>query len=194
MVHARAIERVRANFPGGARNVKVVGALGWIEEAHYHTTTTTAAITDASTSVTVTDASGFEYRDVVDIYNTTSSVRAIVTQVNRATNTVTFGTAFGSRFVPDTIAAGATIRTFGKVPRGIELVANYLVGKAIQDFQARQANNANPIDPARIKREKTDDYEYELFSAVDAKSVITGNATFDSILQGFTRPGGVRVI
>jgi hypothetical protein len=194
VVHNRALERVRSPFPGGAKNVQVVGALGWIEDAHYYTTTTTADITNASTSVTVTDASEFEYRDVVDIVAAAGSLRAVVTSVTKATNTVTFGTAFGARFIPDTLAAGATIRTFGKVPRGIELVANYLVGGAIREFQARQADNDNPLDPARIKRERTDDYEYELFSASDAKSIITGNAKFDSILSGFARPGGVRVV
>jgi hypothetical protein len=100
----------------------------------------------------------------------------------------------GGRFIPEAIPAGARVTVYGKVPRGIEMVANYLVGNALQEIASRQNANANPIDPARIKREETDDYEYELFSASEARSLITGSAKFDTILQAFTRPGGVRVI
>ena len=194
VVHSRAIERVRSPFPGGARNIQVVGALGIVEEPKFFTTTTTSEITGNSTFFGVADISGLEYRDVIDVTSSTGSFRAIVVNVNRASGNVTITDRLGSRFIPEDIPAGATVTTYGKVPRGIEMVANYLVGNAIQEISSRQNANANPIDPARIKKEKTDDYEYELFSASEARSLITGSAKFDTILQAFTRPGGVRVI
>ncbi len=194
VVHNRAIERVRAPFPGGAQNVQVVGALGVVEEPKFFTTTTTMDITGNTEFFGVADVSGFEYRDVIDITSDVGSFRAIVINVNRASGRISITDRMGGRFIPAAIPAGATVTTYGKVPRGIEMVANYLVGNALQEIQARQDGNANPIDPARIKREETDDYEYELFSAAEARSLITGSAKFDTVLQAFTRPGGVRVI
>ena len=193
-VHNRAIERIRAPFPGGARNIQVVGALGVVEEPKFFTTTTTVQITGSTTFFGVADISGLEYRDVIDVTSDAGSFRAIVLNVNRASGNVTLTDRLGGRFIPEAIPAGATVTTYGKVPRGIEMVANYLVGNALQEISSRQNANANPIDPARIKREETDDYEYELFSASEARSLITGRAKFDTILQAFTRPGGVRVI
>lgn len=194
VAHDRALERIRSPFPGGVRNVEVTGTLGWVEEAHTFSTTTTQEFGSNGTTISVADASGFQYRDVVDLISDTGSLRAIITNINRAGNSLSVGYRFGSRFIPQPIPAGAIIRTYGKVPRGIELVANYLVGGVIQEVLGRQGGNANPIDPARIKKERTDDYEYELFSAVEARSIITGSAKFDTILQSFTRPGGVRII
>ena len=137
----------------------------------------------------------FAGADVTLCARNLANLQAVADDIGaQASGRIAITDRMGGRFIPETIPAGATVTTYGKVPRGIEMVANYLVGNALQEIASRQNANANPIDPARIKREETDDYQYELFSASEARSLITGSAKFDTILQAFTRPGGVRII
>ena len=193
-IQNRMIERIRNPFPGGVKNVQVVGALGWIEDHRYVATTTTAQLTEASTSITVTDVAGFKYRDVVEVVNGNDIIRFIITEINPATNTLTFTTGLGREMTNVTVDAGAVVRTFGQVPRAIESLTNYLLGEAIAAVRARAAGANIVIDPARIKREETDDYEYELFAPGQAAALVTGSAKYDNILMAFSRPGGVRII
>ena len=193
-IQGRMLERIRNPFPGGVKNVQVLGALGWVEDHRYVTTTTTQDLDNTNTSITVTDVTGFKYRDVVEVVNGDDLIRFIVTGITPATNTLTFTTALGREMAGVTVAAGATIRTFGKVPRSIETLTNYLFGETLASMQARAGGANVVIDPARIKREETDDYEYELFSPSQAAAMITGSSKYDTILMAFSRPGGVRVV
>jgi hypothetical protein len=192
VLHKRALERIRLPFPGGAGNVIVAGGLGWVANAHNTKTTSTTEVTAVSTTVTVADVTGFKYRDVLEIVGTNDSVRVIVTQLNRETNTLTFD-AVGVRGLPANIAVGAAVRAFGQTPRPIESLANYLLNSQLREGEANAAGQA-PIDPARIKRERTDDYEYEFFSSTTKVSMVSGSERYDRILAAFSAPGGVRVI
>tara|TARA_Y100000593_G_C4192246_1_gene277508 strand:- start:312 stop:503 length:192 start_codon:yes stop_codon:yes gene_type:complete len=63
----------------------------------------------------------------------------------------------------------------------------------LREAEANAAGQAQ-IDPARIKRERTDDYEYEFFSSTTKVSMVSGSERYDRILAAFSAPGGVRVI
>lgn len=193
-VHQRAIERIRGYFPAGAQNVIVQGSLGWVEDYNRIEYTTTSDLTGASTASTLSTVDGLSARDVIDLNHVSgASVRAIVTTVDPTNDVITFDPV-GTRTLPGTwAAADITVRRLAKVPRPIESVTNFMFALALAEFRSNLAGEV-PIDPARIKRERTDDYEYELFAASSAAGSLTGSAIHDKTLQTFCRPGRVVVI
>lgn len=190
VAHNRAIQRVTGDFPGGGRNIKIQAVFGWVDDYRALATTSTSQVTSASNSVGVTDVSGFEARDVLDLVGADDRARVIITSVNRDTNTLYFD-PLGSLI--SSIEIGATVRTYGKVPRPVEQVTNFIWGQLRRE-QLDNANDVEPMDPARIKREKTDDYEYELFPVGHSAAFMTGNARYDRMLSAYSMPAVVRVI
>lgn len=191
-MHPRAIERIRGVFPGGVGNIKVTGVLGWIEGYKSVTATSTAVVDADSDTIEVDNVAGFGFRDVVDIIGENDSARVIITNISREDSTLSFDPL---GMLIDPIEIGATVRTFGRTPRGIEMLANYLFGAALRERGSISSGEV-PIDPTRIKKETTDDYSYELFdpSSGAAMAMVTGSLVYDQILRGYSAPGTVRMI
>lgn len=193
VVRDRTIERVRTYFPSGVKNIKVTGALGWVDQPKALSTISETVVDGNSVMVQVTNIAGFQVRDVIDIVGANDSARAVVTAVNRGARQL----AFDQLGVVDaTIPVGAVVRSFGCVPRPIERLANFFFGRVRRESVEAAAGEA-PIDPGRIKRERTDDYEYELFSTSEggtSSTLLTGHISYDQILMEFRAPGGVRFV
>lgn len=178
---------LRHGFPGGVGNIRITGILGWVEKFRRISTSSTSEVAFGSTSVTVESAADFTARDVVDIIGDSVECRVVLTGVDKVANTLTFDPV-GS--LSADIPVGATVRTFGQVPRPIEDLANFLVARQLGEREDR-LRGSEVIDPARIRREKTDDYEIEFFPP---QETITGAAKYDQIIRRYQSPGGVRPV
>lgn len=189
----RALERIYSDFPGGPHNIKLVGALGWVENGREVETESTSELAEGGNFIDIEDAAGFQVRDVVDIVGEDDAVRVILTAVSRAQSRLFFDPIVG---LTDAIPATALVRTFGQVPRAVETVANYLFGSLLRDRAAFVAGE-EPIAPGAIKREKTDDYEIEYAintSGDSGATPTTGSARYDQILAQYRAPCRLVVI
>ena len=186
-LRAGMVESIHRDFPQGALNVTVTGALGSPEPAHYATTLSTTAVGADSDSVDVEDVEDFRVRDVVEMLGATSAVRVIVTSIDVGSGRIFFD-AVGGSF--DEVEVGATVRTFGQVPRPITLVANYLFGVAMREQDANAAGDEF-IPAGRVKRERTDNYEIE-FQLGSAADSLTGSPRYDRMLFPYMKPIDVR--
>ena len=155
------VEGIRYDFPAGANNVEVTGAIGKLEPARYVEAISAGELGALSDSLAVDDASGFYPRAVVDVVHADGAARVILTSVDRSDHVLYFD-ALGGEF--PAVPAGAVVRTFGAVPLRVELVANYLVGELLREEAANAAGEEH-VPAGRIKRQRTDDYEIEFAAA-----------------------------
>jgi hypothetical protein len=188
VLKAGLVESVFRDFAGGPRNVQVVGVVGRVEPFRMFSSVTTTEIDETSDYVDVADASGFQPRDVLDIFTDEASVRVIINRIDRTLSRLYFDPLGAEVVVP----VDATVRTFGATPRAIELVSNYLVGVTLRE-RAANVNGQEPVLQGRIRREKTDDYEIE-FQISDPNATLTGSKKFDSLLAPYILSSDVRII
>lgn len=186
-LRAGMVESVHRDFPQGVLNVTVTGAVGSPEPAHYASTLSTSAVGADSDSVDVEDVEEFRVRDVVEMLGATSAIRVIVTSIDVGLGRLYFDAVGGTL---DEIEVGATVRTFGQVPRPITLVANYLFGVAMRE-QDSNAAGEEFIPAGRVKRERTDNYEIE-FQLGSAADSLTGSPRYDRMLLPYMKPIDVR--
>ena len=186
-LRAGMVESIHRDFPQGALNVTVTGAIGSPQPAHYAATLSASAVGADSDSVDVEDVEGFQARDVVELLGATSAIRVIVTSIDVGLGRLFFD-AVGGTF--DEIEIGAVVRTFGQVPRPITLVANYLFGVAMREQDANAAGDEF-IPAGRVKRERTDNYEIE-FQIGSAADSLTGSPRYDRMLYPYMKPIDVR--
>lgn len=193
-LHERAIEKIRSIFPGGAQNILVTGVFGWVDDFRNLDVVSTTIVTAASTTVDVDDVLGFKRRDVIDIVGTNDSIRVVCTAIDRTNNRITFDPV-GTDLVAS-IPAGARVATYGQPPRSIQQLASFLFGNWMREREA-VVDGEVVIDPTRIKRERTDDYEYELFAPGAGGATgggLTGNPRYDLIIQQHSAPAFLRLI
>ena len=184
-VYDRWIETIINRFPGGTENVEVAGVFGWLDPARAEVTTAiddgAGLVTDATT-VTVDSTAGFEEGDLVLIG---ANLYVIVTEVTDAT-TLTFdsvGTIVAGAFPDDT-----AVRTWGKVPRPITNLTNFIAHQFREEDVAR-ADAQRFVDVARLRKEQTDRYMYELFSPdLTAGGSLTGSIRHDMVVKRYSRP------
>ena len=183
----RFIEATASIFPGGAANIAVAGVFGWLEPSSKKTFSTTIAndssITTNGTSTTLTSVTGLELRDVLVAGNIHLIVKSISGSI------VTFDDVSGA--LTSALPAGTAVKAWGAVPYAIEEACNLLVQRMV----ARQAawEQGTSFDPAMLRREKTDNYEWEAFSpsqyAGDTSSgYFTGVPEVDQILRDYSAP------
>lgn len=182
------IESIKYDFPMGSGNVTVTGAVGKLEPSKFVSTLSASVVGSDSDSVEVEDSAGFAPRDVVDLIGEDNAARVILTSVDRTTHTLYFD-ALGGDF--ESIPVGATVRSFGAVPRPVEQVANYLFGVLLRE-EAANADGVEHIPAGRIRREKTDDYEIE-FQIADASATLTGSVRYDLLLLPYMKAIDVRI-
>ena len=187
VLRAGMVESIYKDFPQGPLNVTVTGAIGSPQPMHYATTVSTTAVGAGSNSVDVADVAGFSARDVIEVIGEFGAVRTIATSIDTNLGRIFFDAAGGSF---DEIEIGATVRTFGQVPRPITLVANYLFGVAMRELDAN-ANGDEFVPVGRIRRERTDNYEIE-FQLGNASESLTGSPRYDMMLFPYMKPIDVR--
>lgn len=187
-LRAGMVESIRASFPMGVGNVVVRGAVGTLAPAHHVETTSVTEVGPLSGSVQIADLTGFQPRDVVDVVGVAGAVRVVVKAVDVGTSSLVFD-PLGGAFEP--VEAGAVVRTYGAVPRQVELVANYLFGVRQREVRANAAGEEF-LPAGRIKRERTDDYEIE-FQPGSASDSLTGSPKYDQMLIPYLKPIDVRV-
>ena len=183
----RVLERVNSVWPTGPRNLQATAVLGWIEALpDVLSALSTTTVDSTSTTVTLVDSAGFKVRQVLDLIGANETARVIIIAIDRGTHVVTFD-ALGDQIAED-IEIGATVRTYGTMPHPIVRLANFLVGKMLESED--QVSDGTSFDPSRLKREATDDYEYEMFAdeISAARSALTGHTFFDTIVRNFSRP------
>lgn len=190
--HRRQVEVVSGVIPNGPKNVRLTGALGWVQREKNIRTTTVDPVESDTTEIELTSVAGISKWDVLDIFDATSGegIRVMVTGVDRATNTVTIDPP---AYMDFELAEGATVFCFGSPPLPIQELAGFLYSK-MRKIRASNEAGEVPMDDARIKRERTDDYEYELFGASATTSgmgLVTGNMMYEEILHNYSKPGGV---
>jgi len=169
-------------------NVGLVGVLGYVDPFKAVATTTVAEVTSNTAEIEVVDASEFEARDVIEIIGTDTVARLMVVSVDYATDTLTVDPGTATLLERD-IEADVVLRTWGKVPLPIEKLAHFLYASAVMEYGAFGAGEV-PLDPSRIRRERTDDYEYEMFPATGqgVSGGLTGSPKYDVIVRRYSAP------
>ena len=188
-LRAGMVESIRKSFPMGTLNVAVKGAIGTLVPMHHVETFSASVVAAESDSVVVTDLSGFSVRDVIDIIGATNAVRVIVRAIDVLTSSLLFDPVGGS---VSPLEIGSVVRTFGAVPRPVELVANYLFGEKMREYRANAVGDEF-IPTNRIKREKTDDYEIEFMGGISEGS-LTGSPKYDQMLTPYLKAVDVRIV
>lgn len=183
----RYVESVSGIFPGGSNNIIMTGVFGWPElssvKSTPFSTTTTSAITTTSTTIALTSVTGLKIRDVLII----DGHPFIVQSISSLTVTVDAPTGLLSA----TIAPGAVATAYAAVPYDIERVVSFLAMREV--LRQGQWAQGNMVDPSIIKKERTDKYEYEVFSPSQMLGFgkapgMTGIGEIDQILMDYTAP------
>ncbi len=186
-----------ARWPRGSRNIVVPGTFGWLEERPFsntgersRSTTTTAAITSTTTSISVESTDGFRPDDTVIIRSGAAyenfGTHAIINSIVESPASLEIDAPAHLR---DSIASGANVITYGRVPFEVEKAAILLV---VNNKNAFGSSAAQAASADRIKRERTDNYEYELFPQTTgtegSSGTSTGVAAADRILKHYVAP------
>ena len=195
IVDKRSIYFTHNVWPGGNLNVLVDGVLGWLDPASIKDVSaqSTVDLVNGDVDVTVASTVGFRRRDIIAISNATESVRAIISEVDTAGNKL----CFDALDLPATISFPATVQTYGAVPESIQEVTEF-VARGLAESEVLRTLGKEPRPPlTRLKRERVDNYEYELFDAGDGSGglgALTGDVFMDSILREYVAPGLVAAV
>lgn len=150
--------------PEGIRNIKINGVFGNINNSKDISFTSTSNIIKDSTTFTVNDTTGLEENDVI-VYG---NYCIFINSINHQTKTITID-KFPYTF---SINSGTQFNCYGSV--------NPLITKCILMLVKNYKSLQSQV--GRIKSEKTDDYEYELFESFGNS---TGIVEVDNILNSF---------
>jgi hypothetical protein len=188
-VRDRYIERIGGVFPEGVNNVEADGVWGWIEGPKEITTTTTTDFQRDSEELILDDVSGIFPKDVVRISKDGAEAYILVTDVDTSNKKINFDKVH--EWV-ETVASGAAVEVYGRVPELIERACVRLVVLNKDLMTSPEFSHAQI--QGQIKKERTDNYQYELFTAdeggggIGGGSKTTGDAMTDRILQEYTAP------
>ena len=189
----------RARFPKTRPlNIVADGTWGWLEDRPFVSdpfdnvmkvvTTTSATLANGATSVSVADSSGFRVGDVIILRSGEASVtyagHAILTAVS--SGTLTFDAI---NLNVASLASGATVITYGQIPKAIERACALLVVRFQAKFNSQASADASIA--TRIIRERTDNYEYQLSfdpTSSSVTSVTSGDIEVDRLLTPYHSP------
>ncbi len=162
------------------------GTFGWLEDAKNIETVTKAELNSLTTTLELDSVAGIRERDTVDIIGDDYEYRVTVNSVNYQTKIISFDAIYQFE---GNLPIGAYVKAWGNVPLLIERAAIMLVKKrempiASEDFD-------DQLIEGNIKKEKTDNYSYELFDADQGGGIsdFTGDTSLDYEL--FTTFGSV---
>lgn len=186
-INGRILKRQRYPWPCGMNNIRMIGFAGWVEDPKALEGETSEELALDATTLQLSSVLGLRARDVVDVVGEFDQARLVVTGVDRATRTISFDAGAFDAAIP----AGAVFRCGGQTPRAIESLATFFFQRAVKEASA-YADGAGLIDPARIRKELTDGYSYELFGNGESSgtsNLITGHMVYDQIISKYSRPG-----
>jgi len=194
----RILELKFGQFPDGRKNISFPGTFGRMERVPEITATTTTEITKTTTAITVGAGEAINLRPgfTIDILDSLGvSVRAIIASMSYASNTITIEPS-GEEALPDdlSVASGATLTSFGRVPREIERVLLRIIQLNKEDLGASTGSSAPSVPGGPIKREEVDSYSIEYFQSGDESAraiAVTVDEMVTKILDEFTAPPSV---
>jgi hypothetical protein len=187
----RIIVNTQGDFNEGVRNVVLDAIFGWLEDRREIVTTTEGAINSSTEEVAVEDASELQSGDVFVIGKHTFFIYGF-----GANNVIKFDK---NPEIVEEIDAGATIEVFGRVPKPIQELTNYLLEQAVLGRKTGTTSTATQTDQ-QIKREETVDYKIEFFenktesSTVEVSETSLSDPVMDSIVRKYSKPPFVGVI
>lgn len=154
------------SLPAGFNNIEINAVYGVIENHKEIEVKTLSDIKENTAFIELNNVQGLSRRDVL----TFGSVVIIINDISYEDNIVFIDEYKDNKI----ITAGSTTTCYGAVPMEIERAINLLV----QHSKALESQVGG-----RIKKEKTDAYEYEMFSN---QFYSTGVPEVDSIFQSFS--------
>ncbi|MDF2615353.1 MAG: hypothetical protein K0Q47_8 [Sedimentibacter sp.] len=159
------IIRFKKRTQEGIKNIEIDGLFGHIDNNKVVPVKTTTDISQGSVSFGVEDASELEERDVFIFNNRV----IIANSIDYENNTVIIDKQLSSKI----IESGSETICFGCVPFDIERAINLMI---------KNGKKLEKLIGGKLKSEKTDDYEYEVFQSGDMS---TGIPEVDRILQTY---------
>jgi len=195
----RLLSLLRGDFPIGVNNILMTGAFGYLENRKVFETTLKTELAAAATTIeldAVNNATGWiDVGDfvVIEVQAATPGVPALIyvdIVKDIAGTDLTVDAVQSQAGLP--IAAGATVRCFGKFPVALVEVMDALILRAWDDDPRNSSGSGGTDD--RITSERVDNYSYQLESKSVVASrasgfgLITGSVRLDKVLQGYCRP------
>lgn len=192
-------------------NYLIDGVFGWLENVRFLETTTSEIITvGTTTEVTIADLSpgnsfsglegvfgSFAVDDVV-IFEDSEGVelgRRILTGIDSSTPKLQFD-KFEAGEIYTNIPSSSVVRTFGRIPRMIQLACVQFV---IDNYRQRASTAfSSAALKRRIKSEKTDTYRYDTYAVKGGGGyaipdpTLTTDLILNRGLQRYATPGWVR--
>jgi len=189
----RVIDVITFNLPWGVKNIEVDAVWGWVEDINHIETTTTTALGDTDTTVTVDDASKLQAGDVVyfiEAVDPFRTARVILDEVDYSTNELTFGAI--SLIGTTDLAIGTTVDRWGRVPVDIERLT-FLIAKMLYD--ASPSGSTTPT-PGILLREETDYYSIQFGTPSSHTTVLplTIPDEAEDLIRTYTAPDYVGVV
>lgn len=198
-VKERYIEILAGVWPEGANNIAVDGVWGWVENVKEVTTSTVSGATGEvdrdSTEVEVDSVSGIFPGDVARVSKDGVEVYLLISDIDASNKLLKFDKII--EYI-EKVEAEADVEVYGRVP---ELITRATVRLVVlnRDKMTTPEYQQSQIQ-GQIKRERTDNYQYELFTSDEGGggtgggSKTTGDAMTDRILQDFTAPLQFRIV
>jgi hypothetical protein len=163
-------------FSHDDENVEVVGIFGWLEPSEKFETTLSVSLLRGAVLLDVEAPGDIEQDDLLLIDG-----RFWVIVTADPVEAVSPPTSINIDPSPKSADTGASVVRYGKVPR---LVREAVVRTAVARRFAPGSEEEIALDQARrMKREETDNYEYELFAGQG--NTRSGSGTGDSIADGY---------
>jgi hypothetical protein len=176
--------RALAPIPPGVNNVQVDGIFGWTENRQVFETVLAEALAPDATYCVVTDASGVRRGHVVSFTTGTgpgSRTEFTAWVLSVEGNKINFVDPAADLDV--TLAADTTrVGDYGTVPAAIQQATIRLVNR--QKSGVGTPGFSEEEFFGRLKREKTDNYEYQLAAQVE----VTGDDLVNTLLNKYVRP------
>lgn len=169
-------------WPRGVKNIKMHGVFGCLDPQRNRLDfVTTSEIKEDSVDVGLNTVVKLRARDVVlFVDSANNAVRVIVKSVDVANSKI----LIDKPGPMEPVAIGAAGRTWGPVPYAIEQACKMLV----MQNRSPLINGGGPAS-SLLRRERTDNYEYELFdNAAAAMSDVTGNKVIDAAIDEYGSP------
>lgn len=182
-------------LPNDDQNVEITAVFGWLALEDKFETTLAEDLAFGATTIKLTDTDDIEPNDLLMVNRKFwVIVKEITIEADPDAATPVFGEVLidsspkKAKLDPSDPTLTIPVVRYGKVPR---LVREATVRTAIiNSIPAGSDEETSRLQDGRIRREETDNYEYELFalSGGDKAHTGTGDPIADGYLSGFRAP------
>lgn len=199
-IRDRYIEVLDGVWPEGVNNVLVDAFWGWLENLKDVSTTTVAGtdgeIETGKSQVKIASVEGILPKDVARISKNGKEISLLITDIDATNKLLKFDKVIEYM---EKVESEATVEVLGRVPELIERACVRLVILNKDKMTSPEFSQAQIL--GQIKSERTDNYQYTLFTADEGGggmggggSKTTGDALTDRLLQEFTAPLQFRIV